>query len=533
MQAIFQRVILIAAILGVTLFLYFLVVGPGSARYSIFKLIRGEAAPSEQLLAIQGDEQSRFAGLRLEKQDVPSLAALNDDYARLIAHVQPAVVSIDTRSVGQEPVVDIFKPVMVEMPDGTRKPEMQPVEPELRGYDRRWVTPGVGSGVFIAEEGIVITSHHVVEGVDKITVTTSDGKKYPAALIGADSTVDLAVLKLKNTEGRRFHVLNFTRNQARTGEQVLSFGNPYGLTGSVSRGLISGVQRRFNDRSGVSYVQTDAVMNPGNSGGPLTNIYGEVVGINKVLYAGGSSVGWQGIGLAVPATRAIAAYEDIVRLGERIRPYLGVLFNNLTSGDAEELGLDEGRGVLIYKLEEDSPARDLLETGDVVLEIAGKTVGSLAEAGEAIQKLEPGAKVKLEILRKSKAQTVIVKLDEVRDVNQILRLPREFEKLTDPAELAIALKLDPYVPGAYDRQTTGLPDKFGAVFVMSILPDSPLSPHIRKYDVIHEINGKPIFSEEEFYQALSDLPADRSSTIFLTRKRWRYYLELRPGQGGF
>lgn len=532
MHPLVQRAILIFAIFGVTVLAYFVVVGPGSARYSIFKLLRGEPVPPEQLLAVQGDQNARFAGMKLDRQAVPTLAAMNEEFQRVIGHVQPAVVAIDTRSHGQEPVVEFFKPEMRDQPDGTRQMEMIPVEPELQGYDRRWVTPGVGSGVFISEKGIVITSHHVVEGVDNITVTTHDRQKYQAVLIGADSTVDIAVLKLKNTGGRRFPVLNFRRGPVETGEQVLAFGNPYGLTGSVSRGLISGVQRRFDDRSEISYLQTDAVMNPGSSGGPLTNIFGEVVGINKVLYMGGSS-GWEGIGLALPANRAIAAYEDIERLGERVRPYLGVIFNDLTASDAEALGLDEGRGVLISEFMPDSPALDVLERGDVVLQIGGKTVGSPAEAGEVIQQLAPGAKTKMEILRKAASQVVEVKLDEVRDVNQILRLPREFAELKDPAKIRMALKIDPYEANAYDRQRTGMPADLGAIFVMNILPDSPLSPHIRKYDVIHDINGEAIFTEDQFYEALSKLPDDRSSTIFLTRKRWRYYLELRPGQGGF
>ena len=182
-QALFQRALIVASILLATLFLYYIVVGPSSGRYSIYKLARAEPVPADQLLP-PGDDQSTFAGPRVERGDIPHLIRLNQELERVIDHVQPAVVSIDTTSHERKPAVKYFEETLVEMPDGTKQTVKRRIEqPELMDFDLRWETPGVGSGVFISEDGVLITSHHVVLDVDNISVSTYDGEVFAADLI--------------------------------------------------------------------------------------------------------------------------------------------------------------------------------------------------------------------------------------------------------------------------------------------------------------------------------------------------------------
>lgn len=554
MYAVIQRICLAALIVIVALFVYYLVIGPSSARYSIYKLARAEPAHDPQLLGARSDDQSRFAGPRLEPDDIPNLSSINQDYARLVSYVQPAVVRLDSIIYERKPALKYLEEVEQEMPDGTiQKVHRWTERPQLLGFDMEWETPRLGSGVFISEDGVILTSNHVVQDVDKIVVSTHDGKKFEADLIGADSTIDIAVLRLRNPEKIRFPVLNFANSdRIMTGEIVVAFGSPYGLTGSISRGMITGNQRRFEQQPDVSYIQTDAFMDRGVSGGPLTNVFGEVVGINTMVFSGwrqtetpssqdlgGNSAAagnanqemerlWQGVGLALPSNRAINSYEDLLRLGERVRPFFGVLFNRLTPESAIAIGLGDRTGALVYELEDDSPARGVLEAGDVVLSISGEPVDIMTIAG-VIRNQNAGAPLELEIWRKGEAKTVTVTLGEFRDVNQIARFPNAFESLVTPQMVEEQLGLTLYELDAYDRQTTGLPEDLGAIFVKVIQQDSPLDGHILVHDVIHEVNGKMIRTRKELYDAFADLPSDESCHIVLTRKRRRHYLELRHG----
>lgn len=537
MDGLFQRLILFCATVVVALGIYFVVVESSTSRYSVFKLARAEAATPEQLLAAKDDANARFSGPKLHRGDVARLAEMNEEFAKVIEHVQPAVVSIDTTIHEQKPAVRMYREVEITLPNGEKKMVRAPMErPELMDFDFKWDIPGVGSGVFISEAGHIITNHHVVLDVDNIVVTTHDGEVFQAELIGADSTVDIAVLRVKNARDRKFPVLNFAdSDQAHPGELVFAFGNPFGLTQSITQGMVNGIGRRFVGDLESAYIQTDAVINPGNSGGPLANIFGEVIGINVIVYSGQQDPSgrqlqaWQGIGLALPSNRAIESYEDIMRLGLRIRPYLGVVFNELTPEGAEAIGLETGKGALINQLEEDSPARGILEAGDVVLRIGAEEIGSVSDAGRVIKDQEPGAPLPIEVWRKGARQLLGVELGEFSDVNQIARLPKELGTLADPKDIREAIGLTLRELTARDRQDTGMPADLGAIFVRSVAPGSPLSRHLLLHDVIHEVNGQAIWSEDQFYQLLSKLPPDESATMMLTRKQRRYYLELRPG----
>tara|TARA_R110002096_G_scaffold206192_10_gene392399 strand:- start:16165 stop:17754 length:1590 start_codon:yes stop_codon:yes gene_type:complete len=524
-----QRIAFFAAAVVATLLVYF-PIASSADRYSLYKVLGRMPASIEE---------PTLPSHRLTDSEVPNFSQLNQEYTRVIAHVIPSVVSIDTTSAKQVPELEIVKSKAMRsmrMPDGKEATVMIPTETRVTSRDIFTEIPGVGSGVFISEDGHIITNHHVVQGADDILVTTHDQQQFNAIVIGADSTVDLAVLLIPDAGDRKFPVLNFADSESiQPGQIVFAFGNPFGLSESITQGIINGTGRRFYGSSDNAYIQTDAVINPGNSGGPLSDIYGQVVGINVIAYAGEQDPdprrvrAWQGMGLALPSNRVVRAYEEVMNLGQRKRPYLGVIFNEVKQEMADAVGLEEASGAMIYSLEEDSPARDILQEGDIVLEIGGEPVQSVMDASRTIRSQSPETPVEINVWRKGANQSVKVKLAQFHDVNQIARLPAILSEGLTMSELRSSLGLLLRELTPRDKIESGMPKDLGGIFVWRVDEQSPMSGHVEGYDLIHEINGHPVWTEEDFYTLLSELPTDQPSTMMLTRNRRRYYLEFRPG----
>ncbi|MEO0447660.1 MAG: trypsin-like peptidase domain-containing protein, partial [Verrucomicrobiota bacterium] len=533
-----KRILLGTVISVIALLLYGTILSFQPDHYSIFRLLmRKPAAPALQReTAASGPaEEEAFRRARLPKHEVASLFRLNAEVSRVVNHVMPAVVSIEISDVTQEPVVQPAKIRRGTMTVNGVEREVVRVEDWKIVDDLHKEIPGVGSGVLVSEDGKIVTNLHVVLDADNIRVTTHDRKVYEAEMIGADSTTDIAILQIKNrgeADRRPFPVLNFASGGLQSGEMVFAFGNPFGLAESVTSGVVNGTGRRFYSDLANEYIQTDAVINPGNSGGPLTNIFGEVVGINVIAYAGERKErgvqGWQGIGLALPSKKVLQSFEELAVLADRDRPYLGVVFSNLAAERAESMGLEPESGVVVGSVELDSPAREILEAGDVILSFGETPVKSVKEARAAIQKERSGARVRLLYWRKGKEASAKVTLGQITDVNQIAQLPEVLRQESSASELREDLKFVLRELTAGDRRETGMSDDLGGIFLFELDPKSGLKGHLKTYDLIHEINGEAIWTEDQFYQILADLPQDRSSRMVLTRNRRRYYLELRP-----
>jgi S1-C subfamily serine protease len=522
-----------AAVIVVAAALYAGMTAARPERYSLFQVLLREPAPARLLGG--GDGAWTAEATHLTRDEVPDLARMNDQFAAVFRRVMPAVVSIDVGELSADPSVRLksYRKGKIKTPDGKEREIMIPVEWEWddnRQSDLVHEIPGVGSGVIIDEEGLIVTNHHVVLDADNIVVTTHAGDRFQAELVGADSTVDLAVLRIKDGKGRKFPVLRFGDSEAlRPGEIVFAFGNPFGLTESVTQGIVNGTRRRFIDDLANEYIQTDAVINPGNSGGPLTNIYGELVGVNAVVYAGQKTPaqGWQGISLALPSNRVLRCYEELLQLGFRVRPYLGVLCNDVGEEERKAAGAPEGGGALIFRMEPDSPAAGILAPGDIVLRIGAERIGSASEATRAIQQQVPGVPLEFEIWREGQRRTVQVELGQFRDVNQIALLPEIFRKEPTAESLreGLGLLLRELTPG--DRRETGMPADLGGIFLWGVKPESPLAGHLEGYDMVHEVNGQPVWNEAQFYELLAGLPDASQPGLVLTRHRRRYYLQFR------
>lgn len=532
-RRILQGVVLILT----TLLLYGTILSLQPEHYSLFRLIWRVPATAEQLGAAETPGSSRAARpVKLRPSEVPSLARMDEEYRRVVAHVMPAVVSIDIAESAQEPSYRLkeYRRGKIQLPNGQEREVWIPAKWEIEdNYNFTQEIPGVGSGVFLSEDGEIATNHHVVLDADHIRVTTHDKQVYDAELIGADSTADVAILRVKDPRGRKFPVLSFAdSDRLRTGQIVFAFGNPFGLAESVTQGVVNGTGRRFAVDVANEYIQTDAVINPGNSGGPLTNVFGEAVGINVIAYAAdgsrSASRAWQGIGLALPANRVLSSFARLMELGARERPYLGVLFNRLRPEKAAALHLEGKKGVLIRSVEPDSPGKDRLKPGDVVLEIAGSPVGEVTEATEVLQCQTAGQDVEVLLWRGEQEMRLRVPLGEVTDVNQIALMPEVLRRKLSADQLKSELKLVLRELTEGDRRETGMPDDLGGIFIFGVDESSGLVGHLERYDLVHEINGTPVWTEKEFYELLAKLPPDRVSKMVLTRNRRRYFLQFDP-----
>jgi len=346
--------------------------------YGLLDLLRGKGP---------GDKFTAPTASKLKAEDVPLLAQMDEEYTKLAAAVLPSVVSVNTTSVVQKQLVQQFMGLnfsrgMVEVPQ-----------------------TGLGSGAIISKEGHVITNFHVIEGAKEVKVTLNDNKTYEARVLYADGVRDIALLKIESDK-KDFLALTFADSEkVRVGQIVFAVGNPFGLSGTVTQGIVSARNRHITD-SAMDYLQTDTVINPGNSGGPLVNLRGEILGINVAIYRGDQHVSsWQGIGLAIPANEAKTVVEDAMSSnpakaqGKGGSGFLGLEVNQ----ESVRINTGEGAGtigVLIIRVGDKSPAQIAgLAAGDVVTGFNGRPVRSSAELLTMIRMTPAGTKAKLTVWR--------------------------------------------------------------------------------------------------------------------------------------
>ncbi len=366
--------------------------------YGLMNLARSESPDAAKFTSA--------AGSRLNLKDMSVMGRLNEEFATLSAAVLPSVVSINTKTVRRGEVR--WHPFF-----------------GLVG-ERAQVIPGLGSGAIVSREGHVITNFHVIEGVAEVQIITNDNKKYPARILDASADRDIALLKIESHR-TDFPALNFANSdEVRVGQIVFAVGNPFGLSGTVTQGIISARDRHLSD-SQLDYLQTDTVINPGNSGGPLVNILGEIVGINVAIYRGDENVrAWQGVGLAVPANEAKMIVEDIkAKLKANAARTAG-----MTTTGRGFLGLEVSsepveidpvwgtarRGALITDISPGSPAAEAgLKAGDVVTKFQGMAFRSPGDLLQIIRTQPPESEVKIEVIRNNKIGDIIARLGERPD----------------------------------------------------------------------------------------------------------------------
>ncbi|MGB2028866.1 MAG: DegQ family serine endoprotease [Candidatus Puniceispirillaceae bacterium] len=328
-----------------------------------------------------------------------------DSFADQVERLSPAVVNISTTTIVNEgPATD-----MPQFPPGS------PFEDFFKNFgdnDRKRRAASLGSGFIIDDAGIVVTNFHVIENAEEITVTLADETVFTAKVLGQDQKTDIAVLKIDPGDTELTAVPFGDSDNLRVGDWVLAIGNPFGLGGTVTAGIVSARGRDIGNGPYDDFIQTDASINRGNSGGPLFNTEGEVIGINTAIFS--QSGGSVGIGFAISSNLAKRVTSQLAEFGTTRRGWLGVFIQEVTPDIAESLGLDDAVGALVSTVNESSPAQAAgLEPGDVIISFDGKMIDKMRDLPRIVAETEIGTTVPVELIRNGKSMQVQVTLGEL------------------------------------------------------------------------------------------------------------------------
>jgi serine protease Do len=384
--------------------------------------------------------------------------------------------------------------------------------PGLRGIPRgRGVVTGQGSGFFISADGFAVTNNHVVDGADKVEVTTDDGKTFSAKVIGTDARTDLALIKVEGASN--FPFAKLSDGKPRIGDWVLAVGNPFGLGGTVTAGIVSASGRDIGNGPYDDFIQIDAPVNKGNSGGPAFNTEGEVMGVNTAIYS--PSGGSVGIAFSIPAATVKSVVAQLKDKGSVSRGWIGVQIQPVTPDIAESLGMKKAEGALVAEPQASGPAAKAgIESGDVITAVNGETVKDARELARTIGGLPPGTAVKLSVLHKGQDKTVNLSLGQLPNTIEAKADTDNSDKGgtsrgTDVPKLGLTLAPANSVAGA---------GKEGVV-VTDVDPKSAAAERgFKEGDVILEVAGKSVTSVGDVREAITAARNDSKNSVLMRVK---------------
>ncbi len=435
-------------------------------------------------------------------------------FADIFEKVSPAVVSIDVTSRGEANALRRIPgleglPFDI-VPRGGRPNAKGDDDDDNNNGGQPQLGPkqqSSGSGFFISPTGIVVTNNHVVEKADEIKVTLKDGREFKATVLGRDESTDLAVLKVDNPKNEKFTFVDFERQaKPRVGDWVITIGNPFGLGGTATAGIISAYGRDLGDSSSnfVDYIQIDAPINRGNSGGPSFDIYGRVVGVNTAIFS--PSGGSVGIGFAIPADVVDSITAELVKGGKITRGYIGANIQPFTADMAEAQGLGEQRGAIVAALVPGGPAeRGGLKPGDIVTNVNGVAIKNSSELTREVAKGRPGASLKLSIIREGNRQTVDVRSGSRPTERELAQSNSDDEDGAVRPGNGPPAAVRPPVLGmvlapldAATRSRLSIDDTVKGVAVETVRSGSDASDKgLKRGDVITSINTRPVATPAE------------------------------------
>ena len=433
-------------------------------------------------------------------------AASPVDFSSLVEQVSPAVVSVNVvKKMTQEELLQQQVPEILRRFFGN-----QVIIPQQQGPQEK---TAYGSAFFISKDGYLLTNRHVIDDASRITITLNDRRELDATLVGSDERTDIALLKVN---GASFPELKIgDSNQLKVGEPVLAIGSPFGFDYSASAGIVSAKSRNMSGETSVPFIQTDAALNPGNSGGPLFNQRGEVVGVNSRIFSG--TGGYMGLSFSIPIDVAMDVVQQLKTSGKVTRSYLGVMLQDIDRNLADAYKLPKPEGSLINQVSPKSPAEKAgLKPGDVILKLDGNSISRTSDLIYRLNRIAPNQTIQLEVLRDDKIRTIAATLSVAPDDtpaaedknNPTNGLGMNIRDLTEAEQSRLNVK-----GGALVREV-----KRGGLASLSNLVAG---------DVIVQVNGTPVANSQAFAKAIAALPKNSVARIVIIRQGQRAIVGLR------
>ncbi len=430
--------------------------------------------------------------------------------AELAARLQDAVVNISTsQSLSDSPGVPVPK-----------APEGSPFEEYFNDFTDRDTGPrrvsSLGSGFVIDPSGLIVTNNHVIEDADEIIINFTDGTKLKVVeIIGRDTKTDLALLRVEPAKPLA-HVVFGDSSAMQVGDWVMAIGNPFGLGGSVTLGIVSATRRDINAGPYDDFIQTDAAINRGNSGGPLFNMTGEVIGVNTAIISptGGSI----GIGFALPSNTAARVIDQLRRFGETRRGWIGVRIQSVTEEIAASIGLDNTKGAIIANVTPDGPAAKAgLKVGDIVITYDGQDIEGVRELPRLVAQSEIGSQIEMQVLRQEERIAISVTIERLDESSEVKSAAVQEPEAEAPADktMVLGLALSPLSDSL--RAEYGIAASVKGVVVTEVAAESDAQLRsIKAGDVIVEVTHQPVNTPEEVLERISGLRAlKRPSALLL------------------
>jgi len=435
------------------------------------------------------------------------------DFSTLVDHYGPAVVNVEVVEKAQgggvqglspnDPFYDFFRRFGIPAPDQGHGEHQPPVK-------------GAGSGFIVNSDGYILTNTHVVANAEEVTVRLTDRREFPAKVIGADERTDVAVIKINGTNLPIVKLGDPSR--IRPGQWVLAIGSPFGFENSATAGIISATSRSVPGENYVPFIQTDVPVNPGNSGGPLFNMAGEVIGINSQIFS--RTGGFMGVSFAIPIDVARNVEEQLIKTGRVVRGRIGVTIQDVNAQLAESFGLDRPRGALVSSVEKDGPAAHAgIAAGDVILAVGGHPIERFGELSSTIASMRPGADASLALWRNGKQQTVTVKVAELKEQpqNASYHSGKPHEHGGSPGPLG--LRVRPLEPREKEQAGTQ-----GSLLVEDVSGPAQ-EADVEPGDIILGINGKRVHTVKELQDAAH--AAGRNVALLIQREDAQIFVPLR------
>ncbi|HZT00770.1 MAG TPA: DegQ family serine endoprotease [Steroidobacteraceae bacterium] len=481
-------------------------------------LMRGRARAAMMSLALlvlagwpaMGAQVAYAATAASAVQCAPGGTASLPDFSPLVARYGPAVVNIEViekepegGGQGDDPLNDFFRRFGIPAPGGGQQRHEEPVR-------------GAGSGFIVSPDGYVLTNGHVVEGASQVTVRLVDQREFRARVVGTDERTDIAVLKIAASG---LPVVRFgDPSKLRPGEWVLAIGSPFGFDNSATAGIVSAIGRSLPAENYVPFIQTDVAVNPGNSGGPLFNLQGEVVGINSQIFS--RTGGFMGVSFAIPIDVAAGVERQIIQIGHVVRGKIGVTIQEVTADLADSFGLSRPHGALVSSVQSQSPAAVAgLKAGDVVLSVDGHSIDHYGELSSRISSMRPGSEATLTLWRDRRESTVRVRVVELKEAQTAVagRAARPAPVVRKPNQLGLTIR--PLAPQEKAEARTD-----GSLVVEGVSGAAEVAG-VETGDIILGVDGRRIRSVEELESAANG-KRNKSIALLVQRGSGQLFLPI-------